>query len=424
MRDLFDPQLRLFPSRHTPLRKLPRRPHLYITEFFPLDHQHGYLLPRNRSTIHQGTAEVPRLYQTCIHDDADGTRHLAASLRYPCFSSAIQSRECFARSKTIALEVAHRVQSIVGDFWTDTLFNPIWAPTPTRAMPFGMNTGPQSICSSSPESSTQDYDSTESSFLSLSYLDFDSPPQSAVSTAAVLGSARLSGAFEDDYDRPEASPNFVRKLLRRSKSLRRQARMRDGDFCDSDDERDFSVASEWGPIVRPTVPVPRSPTADTSEKVDSETHSYSERMPSRLSRRVKVPSPINTFRARGPTGAKVRRKEYQVEVGRVDGSELTSSSESGFEADDEHDGLRGRTKIDATAQVFVEANDKRATALLSTPPKKSYAAIVATSPPRTNTPESKAVVPQSIQAARILEARRGDALRAFEWRPFVEPFDV
>ena len=316
------------------------------------------------------------------------------------------------------------VQSIVRDFWTDTLFNPIWAPTPTRAMPFGMNTGPQSICSSSPESSTQDYDSTESSFLSLSYLDFDSPPQSAVSTAAVLGSARLSGAFEDDYDHPEASPNFVRKLLRRSKSLRRQARMRDGDFCGSDDERDFSVASEWGPIVRPTVPVPRSPTADTSEKVDSETHSYSERMPSRLSRRVKVPSPINTFRARGPTGVKVRRKEYEVEVGRVDGSELTSSSESGFEADDEHDGLRGRTKIDATAQVFVEANDKRATALLSTPPKKSYAAIVATSPPRTNTPESKAVVPQSIQAARILEARRGDALRAFEWRPFVEPFDV
>ncbi|KAM5535003.1 hypothetical protein V8D89_011376 [Ganoderma adspersum] len=311
--------------------------------------------------------------------------------------------------------------SIAGDFWTDTLFNPIWAPAPKQAMASSVNIGPKSICSSSPASSTQDEDFTESSILSLSSLDFDSPPHSAVSTAAVLGSARLSGAFEDDYDRPEASPNFVRKLLRRSKSLRRQARMRDGDFCDSDDERDFSVASEWGPIVRPAAPVPHLPTSDASEQVDSETRSDSERVPSRLSRRVKVPSPINTFRARGPAGAKARRKEYEVEVGRVDGSELTSSSESGFEADDEHDGLRGAMRIEVVAGV----NDKgNAVTLLTTPPRKSYAAIVATSPPRTNTPESKAAVPQAIQAARILEAKRGDGSRAFEWRPFVEPFDV
>ncbi|PIL22654.1 hypothetical protein GSI_15346 [Ganoderma sinense ZZ0214-1] len=314
--------------------------------------------------------------------------------------------------------------SIVGDFWTDTLFNPIWAPVSTRPMAPSANMAPSSVYSSSPESLTADEDCTDSSFLSLSSLDFDSPPQTAASTDAVLGSARLSGAFEEDYDRPEASPNFVRKLLRRSKSLRRQARMRDGDFRDSDDERDFSVASDWDPVVRrPVAPAQPFPLSSACEQDDSETRP--KRLPSRLSRRVKVPSPINTSYARGSTGTKSRRKEYEVEVGRVDGSELTSSSESGFDADDEHDCLRGGMKINAMSLAIGGVINKgNVITLLSTPPRKSYAAIVAASPPRTNTPESKVVVPQAVQAGRILEARRGDAPRAFEWRPFVEPFDV
>lgn len=296
-------------------------------------------------------------------------------------------------------------------------------------MASSMNVAPNSVCPSSPSLTSQDEDCTESSFMSLSSFDIDSPPPTAFSTAAVLGSAKLSGAFEDDYDRPEASPNFVRKLLRRNKSLRRQARMRDGDFRDSDDEEDdYSVSTEWSPIVRPEALTQRLPTTDASGQVICEARL--DRVPSRLSRRVKVPSPINTSRARGPTGASTHRKEYEVEVGRVDGSELTSCSESGFEADDEHDGLRGVTRtqeeIHAAIQLAARVNNKgkAAAALLSTPPKKSYAAIVATSPPRTNTPESKAVVPLAIQAARILEARRGDTSRAFEWRLFVEPFDV
>nr|VWP01069.1 Lon protease (EC (ATP-dependent protease La) [Ganoderma boninense] len=320
----------------------------------------------------------------------------------------------------------HKGSIVVGDFWTDTLFNPIWAPTSTRATASSANMAPtQSVYSSSPESlaTTPDDDFTDSSFLSISSIDFDSPPRTAASTDAVLGSARLSGAFEDDYDRPEASPNFIRKLLRRSKSLRRQARMRDGDFRDSDDERDFSVASEWDPIVRPVAPVSvqHLPPSNALEQVDSETRS--ERVPSRLSRRVKVPSPINTSRTHGSIGTKSRRKEYEVEVGRVDGSEFTSS-ESGFDADDENDAFRGGMKMNAVSLTIAGANKGNTAALLSTPPKKSYAAIVATSPPRSNTPESKVIVPQAIQAARILEARRGDGTRGFQWRPFVEPFDI
>lgn len=319
-------------------------------------------------------------------------------------------------------------QSIVGDFWTDTLFNPIWVPTTTRAMTSRANAGAilpaKSICSS-PPSLIQDDDFTESSFLFISSLDIDTPPPTAFSTAAVLGSARLSGAFEDDYDRPEASPNFVRKLLRRSRSLRRQARMRDGDFRNSDEEGDYSVAIEWNPVVRADAPTQHLPTNDASRQVDNE--ACSERVPSRLSRRVKVPSPINTSRCRAPIGSKNRRKEYEVEVGQVDGSALTSSSESGFNADDEHDSLQSRAmKTLATTQVTGGVNNKgeAAPALLSTPPKKSYAAIIATSPPGANTPESRAMVPQVIQAARILEATRGDGTRAFEWMPFMEPFDV
>ncbi|KAI1790180.1 hypothetical protein LXA43DRAFT_1182731 [Ganoderma leucocontextum] len=305
--------------------------------------------------------------------------------------------------------------SIGGDFWTDTLFNPIWTNTAVD-----MNAAPKSISSSSP-SLTQD-DCTDSSFLSLSSFDVDSPPPTTFSTAAVLGSARLSGAFGDDYDRPEASPNFVRKLLRRSNSLRRQARMRDGDFRDSDEEADYTVATEWDPVVRPEAPTQHFPTSEASGQVDSQLRSV--RAPSRLSRRVNVPSPIRT---RVPIGAKIRRKEYELEVGRIDGSELTASSESGFEADDEHDSLRDRTKTPeqthATNRVVAGVNNKgrAAAASLSTPPKKSYAAIVAASPPQTNTPESKVVVPQAMQAARILEAKRGFASG---WRPFVEPLDV
>ncbi|PIL34726.1 hypothetical protein GSI_03507 [Ganoderma sinense ZZ0214-1] len=34
---------------------------------------------------------------------------------------------------------------------------------------------------------------------------------------------------------------------------------------------------------------------------------------------------------------------------------------------------------------------------------------------------SRAVVPQAVQAARTLEARRGDALRTFDWKSFMEP---
>ncbi|TBU29958.1 hypothetical protein BD309DRAFT_853623 [Dichomitus squalens] len=308
-----------------------------------------------------------------------------------------------------------------GDFHTDTLFNPVWsqgvyADSLMQTRPTGVSVPPNTAYGTtpSPPSLPQDDSSTEYSFLSSSSPEADSPPPTAFSTIAVLGSPDMDGAFEDDYDRPEADPNFIRRLLRRSKSLRRQVRMRDGDFRDSDEEDDYSVTAEWIPVVRPEMPKRRVPTQGVPRQIAYDARS--DTTPSRLSRRVRVPAPIDTSGLRVAIAAKILRDEYELEVGDVDGSELTSSSESGFDGDDEHDELRRAAQTPEDTAGSVASSCDR--------PKKSYAAVVASSPPRANTPQSRTLVPQAVHAAPMFGSKERDVAGGFEWQPFVEPLDV
>ena len=266
-----------------------------------------------------------------------------------------------------------------------------------------------------------DDSSPEYSVVSLSSPEIDSPPPTAFSTTAVLGTPDMDGAFADDYDRPEADPNFIRRLLRRSKSLRRQFRMRDGDFRDSDEEDDYSVTDEWVPVVRPEAPKKRLPTKGAPRRqIASDARSESDESnvrPSRLSRRVKkVPAPIDTSGLRVAVAAKILQSEYELEVGDVDGSELTSSSESGSDEDDEDDVLR------AAGQICEGAAADKAAAF-SSPGKKSYAAVVASSPPRMDTPQSRALVPETEHAQWLLETKQ-ELSQLTGWQAFVEPFDA
>ncbi|RPD62522.1 hypothetical protein L227DRAFT_562364 [Lentinus tigrinus ALCF2SS1-6] len=257
-----------------------------------------------------------------------------------------------------------------------------------------------------------------------------SPPQTACSTIAVLGSAGLNRSFEDDYDRPEASPNFIRGYLRRSRSLRRQARMRDGDFRDTDDEHDYSVTTETIPAITynvntldygrasssPRTPsTSQSPSVDSLSSADSESDGLSTRAASRLSQRVRPPPPINTNKKtlRNGQSYHASRVAYEVESDLPNDTLVSLPSDSGFDADDEDDSpvmlpVRvGRKAADGGSHATADSRPD-----LGMPGKKTYAAVVASSPPRVSRPASRSAL--DVGAHAILP----------EWRPFVEPLDA
>ncbi|CDO69854.1 hypothetical protein BN946_scf184884.g13 [Trametes cinnabarina] len=240
-------------------------------------------------------------------------------------------------------------------------------------------------------------DSFTESNRSLSPASPQSPPPTRCSTMAVLGSADHLSSFADEYDSPEADPEFMRQRLRENRSLRRQARMRDGDFRDTDNERDYSVSEEPIAItyaLSRRVPSGFAPDEHASSYrrvsgVSSPPHA------SRLSQRVKTPPPLNVAAIRAHTLlAKLLGRQYDVEIGDVDGSILSDSRD---EADDEaeSDSPRNvRTQAAAVAgeprkvtvqimPVDVASAEAGSMTICGRParvqPKKSYAAVLAAS---------------------------------------------
>ncbi|KAI0770016.1 hypothetical protein C8Q74DRAFT_1218487 [Fomes fomentarius] len=274
-----------------------------------------------------------------------------------------------------------------------------------------------------------------------------SPPTTAYSTIAVLGSAALDHTFEDDYDRPEANADFIRSYLRRSSSLRRLTRYRYGDYRNTDDELDYSVSTER------IVDVPHVPdninqpflteasrafiaegapgnTARVGDDVRVKPHIARATMtPSRLSQRVRPPPPIDTRKKTLRNGIRYEpsRGKYEIEGGYVEPS-VDSESESGFDADDEDDTLK---RFDAAIQnpfapqsqtkqplppVVAHKPDVPTGSKL--PGKKSYAAVLASSAPRASGPRSRAV------SMHTLQPKQREPRNAHVWKAFVEPMDV
>ncbi|KAI8978758.1 hypothetical protein BD414DRAFT_494302 [Trametes punicea] len=223
-----------------------------------------------------------------------------------------------------------------------------------------------------------------------------SPPPTGCSTMAALGSAGYMASFADEYDRPEADPNFIRNQLAVNWYLRRQARMRDGDFRDTDDERDYSVTKEriaQAPVAKPTAT--SSIHAAVHNRPGDAQRSTGPSTPkaSRLSRRVKVPPPLNAAAIRAHTLlSKLLGETYDVEIGDVDGSDI-SGEDSGFEADDEHgyDSLeplvtasaaipeRSSSKAAASVEATLHAGAKMDQGNPQSLAKMTYAAVVAAS---------------------------------------------
>ncbi|RDX53418.1 hypothetical protein OH76DRAFT_1416082 [Lentinus brumalis] len=303
-------------------------------------------------------------------------------------------------------------------------------------------------------------DWTESSSANQSSPELLSPPQTACSTIAVLGSGGLNRTFEEDYDRWEANPDFVRNNLRRSRSLRRQARMRDGDFRDTDDERDYSVTTEAIPAIVSrnaevlhfrsdsdaaslasgafvSAPgIDQMPSAeDSSPATDSDSPSSSSpssvsssdglnsRVPSRLSQRVRPPPPIDTHKKTLRNGEQYQasRISYKIENSVCLGAPRSLPSDSGFDADDEDESPAmlpvriGPMPADGGLHaVSTLAQDLPTDAR---PTKKTYASVVASSPPLGSRPGSRAAIVQT-------RGRTGTGAIVSDWRPFVEPLDM
>lgn len=269
-----------------------------------------------------------------------------------------------------------------------------------------------------------------------------SPPTTAYSTIAVLGSAALDRAFEDDYDRPEANADFIRSYLRRSSSLRRLTRYRYGDYRNTDDELDYSVSTER------IVDVPHVPdninrpslteasrafiaegapgnTTHVEDDVRVKPHIARATMtPSRLSQRVRPPPPIDTRKKTLRNGIRYEpsRGKYEIEGGYVELS-VDSESESGFEADDEDDTLK---RFDAAIQSsFAPQSQTKqppppvvAPTGSKLPGKKSYAAVLASSTPRASGPRSRDV------SMHTLPPKQREPMNPHVWKAFVEPMDV
>ncbi|KAH9891768.1 hypothetical protein C8Q73DRAFT_837353 [Cubamyces lactineus] len=214
-----------------------------------------------------------------------------------------------------------------------------------------------------------------------------SPPATGSSTMAVLGSPGFMTGFGDEYDHPEDDPDFVRNELRKSRSLRRQARMRDGDFRLTDDERDFSVTDE--PVVLPRPPRIRPVNKNAARMHAQNGGANAVRKCSRLNQRVKVPPALNTAAIKAYTLLSMLvRGTYDIEVRDVDGSAI-SDNESGFEADDEgdfdspNDATEPQTSFHipgqaAGASVALNSMDAgHGAGCTQAPAKKTYAAVVA-----------------------------------------------
>ncbi|KAI9058502.1 hypothetical protein FKP32DRAFT_1282751 [Trametes sanguinea] len=233
-------------------------------------------------------------------------------------------------------------------------------------------------------------DSFAESMRSSSPVSPHSPLPTACSTMAVLGSPGHLSSFAEEYDRPEAHVDFVRRKLAENWNLRRQARMRDGDYRDTDIEKDYSLS---GARVAPGpayTPLPRAvPTNMYEQSLLSAAAASLPRPTSRLSKRVKTPPQLNVAAIHAHAMlAKLLGKQYEVEIGNVDGSII---SESGNEADDESQHSspedatqeRGGTRESCSAQPTVTSRaDGCAVALGGgeTRMKKSYAAVLAASP--------------------------------------------
>ena len=110
---------------------------------------------------------------------------------------------------------------------------------------------------------------------------------------------------------------------------------------------------------------------------------------------------------------------YEVEVGKVDGTAL--SGESGFEADDEHDPTRGVADVCAATSpdmlCRVDGGDLHVLGCAFIPEKKSYAAVVASSPSAVEATTRSGGSPPD-----ACSMRAGPS--AYGWQPFIEPSEV
>ncbi|OJT10644.1 hypothetical protein TRAPUB_12838 [Trametes pubescens] len=198
-----------------------------------------------------------------------------------------------------------------------------------------------------------------------------SPPPTACSAVAVLGSPGYMGGFADEHDHSRAHPDFVRMQLEWREHV---ARMADGAYSSTDD----SVKSDNGPPtpgkVPPVQPAASQILAAATRVLDANTRAASKT--SRLSQRVRAPPALNTSALRAETLlSKLLRGSYDVEVGHTDGSAL-SDAESGFEGDDEgEEHLFGK---DRCGYALCEAGVDRKQPGSST--KKTYAAVAAIAP--------------------------------------------
>ncbi|KAI0647937.1 hypothetical protein C8Q79DRAFT_1008316 [Trametes meyenii] len=228
-----------------------------------------------------------------------------------------------------------------------------------------------------------------------------SPPPTACSTMAVLGSAHWEGTFADDYDRPEADPDFMRKQLSADWILQYQAHLRYGEYWEGDnvagaasnvmaDEEHAQPAAEAAP--EETIDVVEDRPATPGSPVEP-----SEGRASRLRERVKTPPALNASAIRAhDILVKLMYGAYDVEVGNVDGSALSDAG-SGFEADDEDGFGFGESRKMAHSSVMRRTSDREAVTEAETQKrektvvacgdgprkslKKTYAAVVASSLP-------------------------------------------
>ncbi|KAL7279851.1 hypothetical protein ACG7TL_006258 [Trametes sanguinea] len=234
-------------------------------------------------------------------------------------------------------------------------------------------------------------DSFTDSLRSSSPVSPHSPLPTACSTMAVLGSAGHLSSFEEEYDRPEAHVDFVRRKLAENWYLRRQARMRDANSRETDKKKDSSVSEARiapGPGYQC---MPSAIPAHTyGQPYSRGAAASSPRLTSRLSQRVKTPPPLNVAAIRAHAMlAKMLGQQYDVEIGDVDGSVLT---DSGNEADHENEhsspdegALESKKAAEScnAQSTGLSPSAGRAAALGSSRPeaqtKKSYAAVLATS---------------------------------------------
>ncbi|KAI0372284.1 hypothetical protein BV20DRAFT_1120085 [Pilatotrama ljubarskyi] len=274
----------------------------------------------------------------------------------------------------------------------------------------------------------------------------ESPPPTGCSNMAVIGSPPCMDCFE--CERPEAHPLWIHQQLEDSWYLRRQARMRDGDYRDTDNEEDFYLVDERivpnAPLLAtrplpdvydaPAVffPPPSPPKASADLTTDQRVSAwiakarFGVKRSRRLSERVRTPPPLNVSAIRAHTLlTKLLRGSYDVEVRDVDGSEILD--ESGFEADDE-DGYDSpeeashappraqRAKVPKHSGHVLPAGKENVPPKQVPPARKSYAAVAASTrmPGAAPSGDGKKAGLDSTPMVRVREAK--DWTNMFERR--------